>query len=174
MKWINFIYGLLIAGLIFILIYFIKTSPKTGYVSTPEVYNEFVMTKEFQSKFSNVKQMRQQVLDSIKIELQLVRNRLQNAKTKNDSLIDKYETLRQKFLLKEKQFTEENDLLEQQYSDQVWKQLNQYINDYGDKHGYAYIYGASGSGSLMHADKKFNVTEELILYANERYKGAHK
>lgn len=174
MKWLNIVYVVLIAGLTGALIY-VKTSvPKTGFVSTPELYNEFSLTKELQSKLGNVKQMRQQVLDSIKIELQVIGNRLQQVKIKNDSLVSKFEMLRQKYVMKERQFSEENQLLEQEHSDQVWKQLNQYVNDYGDKNGFAYIYGASGNGSLMHADKGLNLTDELIKYVNERYKGGRQ
>lgn len=42
------------------------------------------------------------------------------------------------------------------------------------KKGYRYIFGAEGSGVLMYADERNNITKEVIEYINARYKGNAK
>jgi outer membrane protein len=59
----------------------------------------------------------------------------------------------------------------EEYSDEIWKQINHYIKEYGkDKH-YDFIYGATGTGSLMYADSTLDLTVPLVKYINEKYAG---
>lgn len=51
----------------------------------------------------------------------------------------------------------------------IWNRLNPYLVEYGKKHGYTYIFGANGTGTILYADESENITEDLIKYVNERY-----
>jgi len=51
----------------------------------------------------------------------------------------------------------------------IWKRLNPYIAEYGKEKGYAYIYGANGTGNVLYADEGEDITDELIEYVNKRY-----
>lgn len=61
--------------------------------------------------------------------------------------------------------------LEKKYTDQVWKQLNGYVREFGEKKGYSFILGASGNGSIMYARNSLDVTNAVLEYANKRYQG---
>lgn len=78
------------------------------------------------------------------------------------------------YRLKQQQFTEDNALLTQQYQEQISNQLNQYLKDFTAANEYDYIFGATGDGSLMGAKDAYNVTDLVLNYANQRYKGVAK
>lgn len=57
----------------------------------------------------------------------------------------------------------------EQYTAQIWQQINAGILEYGHQHHYTFIFGATGTGSLMYADSTQNITQEIITYLNQRY-----
>jgi outer membrane protein len=78
---------------------------------------------------------------------------------------------RDEYYYKEKQFNEDNQSLLMQHNEQVNKQINQYIEEFGKEKGYKYIYGATGNGSMMYADKEADISKEVISYINDKYTG---
>lgn len=77
-------------------------------------------------------------------------------------------------LRKKKSFEEDNEKMVKQYDENIIKQLNQYVKDYGEKNKYQFIYGADGSGNLMYADSTYDLTKKIIEYVNERFNGEKK
>lgn len=144
---------------------------KIAYINTSEVYDEFQLKKDLEAKLKTITQTRKAIADSLKLNLQMFANSVDK---KSAESINKFNLMREQYLQKENQFKEDNENLAQSYREQIWKQLNQYVNDYGKAHGYSFIHGASGNGSLMYAQDKFEITKELIEYANEKYKGEIK
>lgn len=57
------------------------------------------------------------------------------------------------------------------YTADIWKQINESVSVYGKEHGYDFIFGASGDGSLMYSRKTNDITEDVIMYINRRYDG---
>lgn len=149
---------------------------KTAYVELGKVYGDFELKKELESKLTNVQQARKNILDSMKVQLEFFANNI-NAmnvakdKDKVEQQVREFEVKKQQYYETEKNFKEDNDKLTSQYQDQIWKQLNQYIKDYGKENGYLYIYGAGGNGFLMYADETNDITEKVKKYVNEHYKG---
>jgi len=93
------------------------------------------------------------------------------AKTASEQDIQDFNRMSQAFNLKQQQFVEDNALMVQRSKEQIATQLNQYLEDFTKEQGYDYIFGATGAGSLMGAKEAYNVTDEVLRYANERYKG---
>jgi outer membrane protein len=73
--------------------------------------------------------------------------------------------------MKKQQFDDDNQDMSKQYTEEIMKQLNEYVRDYGKANGYTYILGAQGSGSIMSADDKNDITTTVLEYVNEKYKG---
>lgn len=168
----TFVIILLSLGAFSLISSYINPSFRAGYISNGEVYEEFVLKKELESKMKNTKNMRKALLDSMLLELQMTAREIEANRLKNDDpKVRQFETMRQQYLIKEEQFNSENARLEEQYTDQVWNQLNQYIQDYGKENGYAFIHGAVGNGSLMYGEEKHNITREVIEYVNKKYDG---
>lgn len=147
------------------------TTTKLAYVNTIEVYNQFQLKIELEKKLEKTKTIRQQQLDSLLNEIEPLVNYLQVHKGDERTMLA-YQQLKNTYLTKEKQFEEDNEILAQQYTDQIWKQLNQYVKDFGEKHRYNYIYGTSGQGNLMYAHEHDNISEQVIAFVNQQYQGS--
>jgi outer membrane protein len=59
---------------------------------------------------------------------------------------------------------------EQRLTQTVINKVNEYITEYGKKHGYKYVLGANGSGNLLYADKKNDITDVILEGLNKEYK----
>jgi len=86
----------------------------------------------------------------------------------------KFEIKKQEYLMKQKSFEEDNQLLTQNYDGQIWKQINQYVKDYGKGKEYELIIGSAGNGSVMYSLDKLNITKEVLEYINSSYRGEKK
>lgn len=142
----------------------------TAYIDTAKLYNDFEMKKELEKKVTEVQLGRKAQLDSLKLSL------VSLSRKTNPSMEDRanLQALENKYHNMQQQFEAENSKIVQYYSNQIWTQINQYIRDYGKQEGYTYIYGGDGSGTIMYAQEKRNITAEVLNYINARYKGKGK
>ncbi len=172
----KFIYGFM-AGLALLTVtaMCVIDEPKTAYVELNMIYNDFQMKKELEAKLTNVQQTRKTILDSLELRLKVLSAQLRGMAQQDKKVMaeqaGRFEALREEYFTKQKMFSEDNDRTTGQYSEQIWKQINQYVKDYGKENGYAYIFGADGSGALMYGTEKENITDKLKAYVNERYQG---
>ena len=129
---------------------------KSAFIINQQVFNEFLGKKELEIKLSAVKVSHKKSLDSLSVLIQQSGNNVIGLKIYQENI----ENVR---------------LMEQQMSDQytadIWKQINQFVNEYGKQNGYDFILGAAGNGSLMFANETNNITEEVIFFINNRYQG---
>lgn len=155
----------------FCIFWTLRSSKKIAYVNTIQLYDSFKLKKELEEKFSKVQLARQNLLDSIKFRIQYVS--IKGAALSEQERMQ-VNDLQRSYLYKEKEFSDENATTMQQYSDQIWKQINQYVNDYGKKHGYDLILGATGEGNIMFARTEEDITKNVSEYINRRYAGAQE
>jgi outer membrane protein len=154
-----------IAALAFSLLH----SSKAGYIDNAQIYNSFTLKKELEAKLNTIKMARKSLLDSMIVDLESMaeKTQLQNDRKLNEQ----FEILKEQYLQKKQQFEEDNEALADQYTQQIWKQLNQYIKDYGQKNNYKIIFGTAGEGNLMYVEQGMDLTEEISVYVNKRYEG---
>jgi len=162
----SFSLALLSAG---VSIYFLVAQPKNAYVDIPKVYSEFSLKKELESKLENTQNARQGVLDSLKLKLQVLSYHVKDAS--NTAAKAEYERVAQEYYGQQQRFQEYNQTQSAQYNEQILKQLNQYIADYGKKMGYDMLWGANSDGSIMYSKDVYNVSDDVIAYINSRYQG---
>lgn len=146
------------------------STQKTAYVNGAKVFSDFVMTKELNNMLSNTQQSRQQILDSLELQVRTLGIH-QNSNPSDDQLLDSLKVAAEQLRFKSERFTEDNQRQLETYNEQIWTQLNQYMGDYREQEGYAYLFGATGSGNLMAANPELDVTEEVLAYVNLRYEG---
>lgn len=142
---------------------------KVVYVNTYSVYNEFKLKKELEDKLKRTQLTRKVLLDSLRVKIQMASIKLDRSDDR--TFYAQLDKMKEGYYTKEKQYAEDNALQSQQYTDEVWKQLNQYIKDFGSEKGYDYIIGANGEGNLMYAKEQNDVSKELIQFVNEKYAG---
>jgi len=145
---------------------------KTVFVNIETVYDEFLMKKELEAKFDNVASVRQQILDSLKLELTILSKSITS---KNDvEKINAFQAKRQAYSLKEQNYLESTEQTNEQYKTQIWKQLSQYIKKFGSKNNYQYILGFENKSAVLYGDEAEDVTAEMSSYVNNAYKGDEK
>lgn len=140
--------------------------PRTAYIQAYEVYEAFDGRKELQQRFENEVKEEKVQLDSMKLYLdQLsVSSKEVEQQQKKQALWAAYQQKRQNY----QQRYEERSTY---YNDQIWNQINTYVQTYGKEQGYRYIFGASGNGSLMYGDKGEDISKSVIEYINLKYQG---
>lgn len=160
--------AVLLAASVFALVKMLQ--PRTGYVDLVMVYNEFEMKKELDTKLQDIQQKRKNIMDSLAIQLNVLGQRAELTE-EGDSLRYVYAQQRNYYLMQQQQFEQDNGATAQVYQEQIWKQINQYVTEYGKEHDYSYIFGGDGSGSVMYAENGNDLTEEMKVYVNTRYGG---
>jgi len=170
-KTITLLFSAILLGLLALVIYQMKTTPKTGYVVIQDLYNGFEMKKEMEKKYKTTKDARDKILDSLSFELKTIANQIQLEEEKNKETIKQFEIKREEYFLRKQTFEEDNEILTKQYDQEILTQLNQYVKDYSLANNYSYVYGSDGSGALMYGDEKNNITKEVVVFINSKYNG---
>ena len=143
---------------------------KLAYIQTSKVFSEFKGTKELDKRLTKLQEEQKNVVDSLEVELKLLQTRLGNNQ-KDEKLMEQFQKKQQNYERLVYEFKRVSDEKQQQYLDQLWKQINQYVKEYGDEEGYEYIFGADGSGTLMYASEAEDLSEEIIAFINTKYEG---
>lgn len=144
-----------------------KQQAKTAFIKTFEVYEAFEGKKELQKKLEDETIGEKQQLDSMKLYLEQIgspKNTSNSEQSYIQNLWKSYEYKKSMYL---QRYEEESA----KYNAQVWNQINTYVQEYGQKHGYRYIFGATGNGSLMYGEDSENISNEVIIYINNKYQG---
>lgn len=151
-----------------------KQKDKIAYIKLGRVYEGFKMKKDLESKYQNVHAARKAQLDSLEFELNIIYQKLNSTATPSKDLVENYEVKKEKYFMKKQQVTEDNNQVVEQYSGQIMKKINEYVDNYGKDRGYTFILGADGNGTIMHAEDIKDVTEDVLAYINKNYDGTSK
>ncbi len=168
--------GLFAVTSVSLTIYQLNREQKFVVVDLAKLYNEFEMKKQLEGQMTNVVDLRQKTLDSLELSLNILSRNLQNMDAKANEEVysnkaNEFEVRRQQYLNEQKAIAQNNDAMQQQYNEQIWKQLNQYVEDYGKANNIECIIGGDGSGNVMYSETGLDLTEEVVVYCNERYHG---
>lgn len=146
---------------------------KIFYVNTIELFDNFHYKKELEEDFNKVKKSRNNIIDSLNLVLNDIAGKYEKTDdmSKRKEFEDEYSKLSHTINLKMEQFDEENFTLRSKYDQQIWNQLNTYIEDFGKENRCQIILGATGNGSLMYANEGIDITKKLLEYVNDKYQG---
>ena len=170
-KLLFILFALLVLLLLGWNIYQYNSVPKTGFILIQDVFNGFDMKKEMEKKFTETKNARQRILDSLTFDLNILGKKIESEHQKNKENIELFRIRREEYTKRKQNFEEDNSELSKQYDKEIFAQLNQYVKDFGKENGFTYIFGSDGNGSLMFAKEKNDITKPLTEYLNKKYKG---
>jgi outer membrane protein len=142
---------LLLAGLV----YLYAKQERKAYVLNQRIFDEFQGKKELETRLVALRQSHRQQLDSIVGLIKAAKN--------SEELYTTYQQMSESYQLQYEQTSEK-------YTSEIWSRINRYVTDYGARNNYQVIFGAAGDGGLMYADKKMDITDDVIKFINERYK----
>lgn len=148
-----------------------QTRVKTAYVDMAKVYNTFKLKEELERKLQFSQKQRERVIDSLEIQLKTLSNKIELEQGRNKEDLRTFELKREEYALREQQIKEDNQAQAENYKEQIWKQLDQYVQDFGDAKGYDYIFGVDESYTIFYKNESHDITTELLEYVNKKYQG---
>lgn len=154
------------------LLYVQINKKRTAYIDLTDLYDGFTLKKELEQNLGKLQLETKYLLDSLSSEMDLIQQYSRTAT--NVEQMKRLNLMEREYALKSQKINEDYQELLARYEDQIWQQLNQYVADFSDKKGYAYLIGSDGRGVIMGGDQKYNVTKNVLIYANERYHGEAK
>lgn len=153
-------------GIVFIM-FSCKNENKYAYVELAKLFDEFEYTKDLKKEINQVNEKRKFVLDSIAQNLEIEYKKYPNKSNVDDDFkrkVEEFKELKYRFKSSEEEISKS-------YDEKIYKQINQYVKEYGELNHYSLILGANGSGNVMYADSTMNITSNLIDFINKKYKG---
>lgn len=138
----------------------LNSNKRIVYADNNKLFDNFIMTKEMKRIGEKEFNARKLGLDSLYIKLQ-------------SPTISQEE---KKILLT--QFTQEKEEFEQinqnfaseEYS-KIWARIHGYVNEFSKEKKYELVIGSDKNGTVLYADEKIDVTDELLTYINKKYEG---
>lgn len=140
---------------------------KTAFIDVDKVFNDFELTKQKKAEYENTLSKRKEITDKEKLRLQQVYKTLSETKNPDKKEVEQFQIDRQLFEQKMQEDEQQNKAMDDQYTSEIWKQLNQYIEDFRKEEGYTYLFIKSN----IVADESKDVSKEASEFVNKKFKG---
>lgn len=158
--------------------YFAKSSSELVYVDVNKLIEGYKRTKIVKAEFDKKANTMRGNIDSLMTGWQ---KELQAYEKERASLSPKELQLKQELLQnKQQQINGYQEAIQKQIQEEdkkvtqtVINDINDYVKEYGKKHGYKIIFGASGGGNIMYAEESSDLTQDVLKGLNGEY-GAKK
>jgi len=152
---------------------------KTAYVDTSKLLEEYTEAKDIEAKYkAKSDEMGRELEAEVNRFKSEAANFQKNAQANGQAWAQQKGAELQK---REQQLSYAQQAMIQQLQqesgtemDTLVKSVKKYIKDYGKKEGYAYIYGTGEAVSILYAEDKYDITDELIKLLNDKYKSSGK
>jgi len=170
MKFLKIFALLGVAAWLLIFYSFYSSEGKTGHVELQKIFQSFEGKLELEKRMKQSQWNTKIYLDSLNLQLTQLIQLTESRKTDKKLIAEIKAKEMQISNIKEKTYQIQGKQSED-YTQQIWDQINQYIKDFGAAQNYDYIFGTEGSGMLMYGKNEKNLTDEVLHYINQRYQG---
>ncbi len=152
-------------------------STKTAYVDTSKLMIEYTEAKDIEAKYKAKSQEMGRELEAEIAKFKAEAGNFQkNAQMNGQAWAQQKGAELQK---REQQLQYAEQSIAQQLQqesgveiDSVVSGVKKFIKAYGKEKGYAYIYGTGDAASILYAEDKYDITNELIKLLNDKYKSS--
>ena len=147
-----------------------KDKTKIAYVDIVLLFEKFDLKKELENEYDAIIMLREKEKDSLNSLILILQQEIieQGELTKKEEK-EFWHRMIIEANNKIAEINKVNEVLTEEYESKIWKHLNAYTQDYASQKKYDIVFGTIGNGSIMAAENKLDITEELILFANKRY-----
>lgn len=157
LTFLNLIVILLVVG--FLLFDKFFSEEKIVYVDNQKLFDNFQMTKDLKKIGETEFNFKKKEIDSLYLKVQ-------------GNLTESEKEGLMKLLISKR---EEFDYFNQSYASseamKIWNRIDSYVVKFSEEKKYKIIIGSNSKRDVLFADKKIDVTQELIDYVNKRYEG---
>lgn len=138
-----------------------RGNTRVAFVSSQRIFESFIGTKDLKKKLNILEASHKASLDTLAMRAHVLE------KSGGEAYIQSL----QRHQDTEALFKQELQSAAASYTEQIWKQINQYTIEYGKAEGYTYILGANSNGTIMYANESEDITEKVLEYINRKYEG---
>ena len=134
--------------------YHIFFKKEVVFVDIGKLVQDYKLKKELEGRLSGKLMVIKNIIDSLNLAA-----RISPVREKIDSNIERLQGEFQRY------YSQGSE----QITKEVWDRLNPAIEEYGKKNNYRIIVGANGVGTVLYGAKANDITNELLVYVNQRY-----
>lgn len=164
---------ILAIGVLYYLHY--SATPKLAYIDTNVLLSKYEGMKAAKKEYEKKAAVWQANSDTLLAGWQ---NELKAYEKERSSMSAKEKELKEQLLQnKQQQISGYQEAMqkkaqeeEQKITQTALNEVNDYIKEYGEKHGYSFILGANSTGNIVYANNKQNLTDIIVKGLNEEYK----
>ncbi|MBZ9778512.1 OmpH family outer membrane protein [Psychroflexus sp. CAK8W] len=144
---------------------------KTAYVDNTVLIQDYYKMKSTEARFEKKSQKLSEELESVADEFQkevqefqegMNRMSTKDRERRQNELMQKQQRLQQRQQQKSQMLRQESD----QAIDSLITEVKDLVAEYGEKRGYAYIFGSNESANIMYAKEGLDITEEVLKEIN--------
>lgn len=156
--------------------FYLNSSSELVYVDVNKLLDGYQRTKIVKAEFEEKAKTLNANVDSLMVDWQ---NEIKSYEKERSTMSKKELELKQQLLgNKQQQINNYQQAIQKQIQEEdkkstqtVINDINDYIKEYGKKHKYKIIFGASGGGNIMYADEVTDLTQEVLKGLNAEFQG---
>lgn len=165
---------LALAGVFLLTCIHFFTSEKIAYIDNGLLLNKYQGIADAHKEFENKTKSWGANVDTLGAEMERT---LKKYEKERSSLSEKERKLQEELLQnKQHQYIQYRDAMQKKAKEEengislkALAKLDEFIKEYGEKHHYKIILGATNTGNVIYAEKTLNITDAIIEEANRRY-----
>lgn len=155
------------------------TAEKTAYVNTVELMEKYTESKDLQAKYKQKGETMGRELDQqVKRFQDEAQNFQRNAQANGQDWAQRKGAELQK---REQELTYAQQSMMRQLQeesgvemDSMKSRMKKFIQEYGKKNGYTYIYGTGEASTVLYAKDGLDITDKIVKELNDNYKAPAK
>lgn len=151
----------------FVYSYTAKNELRLAYIDTRQVFDNFDYTKILKREFELNTLIWKSKIDSLVFEDKIIVSKIANSSDIELNSILKSISLEINNKIDDYQRAYEN--LSNKYDNQIFIQLNSYLEEFGVSENLDMVFGTENLGNLVFSKEQHNVTEKAIKFVNNRF-----
>jgi outer membrane protein len=137
---------------------------KTAYVDTSKLMSEYTEAKDLEAKYKAQAEEKGRLLEA---EINRFKQEASSFQAQAQAELQKRE---QQLGYAQQQLSQQLQQESGKEMDSLVSGVKKFIKSYGKEKGYSYIFGTGDVASVLYAEDKYDITKELIIALNEKYK----
>lgn len=154
---------------------------KIAYVEVDSINSQYEYCKEYTEILKKKSETIQSTLNTKAIALQKqladFQSKMQNGTIRSEEEANKQQTILQQKQMQlqelQQSLAEEFEKEQNKFNADLRDSLQNFLKSYNKTHGYTYIISKAGD-NILWAEKKYDITKDVISGLNKRYKGKKK